>query len=484
MRSVAPTIALLAVGLLRAAPARANGRFPSSNQIVFSPSDPNLIVLRATFGILVSRDGGATWTWLCEDALGIPSSFQEDPAVALTASSALVAGLSQGLHVSPDTGCNWAYAASPLAQQVVSDVVVRRDAPDTVLAGISALAQDAGAADAAVSYQNQLLQSTDDGATWAPLGVPFDPRLIVTTFDVAPSDPNRLYAAGFFGTASARSFWLAISKNAGAAWTEVALPLDPATEQEPFVAAVDPTNADRVYVRSQGSPSRLFVSNDGGQTFQVAFSLLNAITGFALAPDGSTVYAGSFKDGLYLSTPPGSAFQKVSSLQVGCLAARGGELWACSAETSGFVVGVSTDRGATFTPRLHLPDIRGPIACGADATAAACGTATSAFANLCYALSECFGTGPLPAEYEGGRPAPMAELCRAGPSCPCQALGSCVSADAGSGADAGAPPASAHPGKGCGCSMVSLAGGESASAFVACSALLAAAARRRRRPSA
>ena len=55
--------------LLAPAPAFANGRFPASNQIVFSPSDPCLIVLRTTYGILPSHDNGNSWQFICEDAL-------------------------------------------------------------------------------------------------------------------------------------------------------------------------------------------------------------------------------------------------------------------------------------------------------------------------------------------------------------------------------------------------------------------------------
>src|SRR6202020_1234661 len=97
----------------------------------------DLIVLRATFGILVSRDHGATWSWLCEDALGIASTQVEDPSVGLSASNALIAGLRTGLDVSSDTGCNWGYAGGALAEQAIFDVVVRPDHPDVVLTGTS-----------------------------------------------------------------------------------------------------------------------------------------------------------------------------------------------------------------------------------------------------------------------------------------------------------------------------------------------------------
>ena len=51
-----------------AGPALGNGRFPASNQIVFSPVRRELVVARTTFGILPSSDGGASWRYLCEDA--------------------------------------------------------------------------------------------------------------------------------------------------------------------------------------------------------------------------------------------------------------------------------------------------------------------------------------------------------------------------------------------------------------------------------
>src|ERR1700730_7144899 len=62
-----------AVVLLGARTASANGRFPASNQIVFSPSDSNLVVARTTYGILPSHDNGTTWGYLCEEALGLPA---------------------------------------------------------------------------------------------------------------------------------------------------------------------------------------------------------------------------------------------------------------------------------------------------------------------------------------------------------------------------------------------------------------------------
>ncbi|HEV3194140.1 MAG TPA: hypothetical protein VGY54_26730, partial [Polyangiaceae bacterium] len=97
--------------LIVAPSASANGRFPAANRIVLSPTNPDLIVVRATYGILPSSDHGKSWAFLCEDALGVSPMAIVDPLLELTAGNALVSGVSpQGLDVSLDTGCTWSCA--------------------------------------------------------------------------------------------------------------------------------------------------------------------------------------------------------------------------------------------------------------------------------------------------------------------------------------------------------------------------------------
>src|SRR5258708_28744132 len=66
-------------------PARGNGRFPASNQIVFSPVDDKTMGGRTTFGFLPSTDDGATWRWAWEDVLALPADMVSAPELALTA---------------------------------------------------------------------------------------------------------------------------------------------------------------------------------------------------------------------------------------------------------------------------------------------------------------------------------------------------------------------------------------------------------------
>jgi hypothetical protein len=157
-----------------------------------------------------------------------------------------------------------------------------------------------------------------------------------------------------------------------------------------YVAAVDPTNADRVYVRTRGA-SRLLVTGDAGQTFSVAVRFGGPMLGFAASPDGLRAYAGGPDDGLY-AVPRDGVPVRVSDGRVQCLAVVGGDLWECTDGSNGLLAGVSSDDGASFTARLRSQDIVGPIACPGDAAAAQC--TGMAFQQLCGMIGGCAADPP------------------------------------------------------------------------------------------
>jgi uncharacterized protein (TIGR03382 family) len=402
VRSVTLAAAAGTLVFLSAPGAVANGRFPASSQLAFSPSDPSLVVLRTTFGVLISHDGGGTWGWLCEDVLGALSSSVADPVLAVTETS-IVAGPQtvNGLVVSPDSGCNWVTAGDPLNSELIKDLVVRSGTPDDVLALTSTYGLDAGP-DGGPGYSQRVFESQDDGANWSALGVSIEPTALVTSIEIAASDSARVYVSALRGANATRTASLFVSTDAGASWMERAVPIDPNTESEIFIGAVDPLNADRVYIRTLGQPSRLLVTSDAGQTYQSALSLSGEMLGFALSPDGSTVYAGSIEDGLFAATRDSLAFQLVSAVHVQCLATHGADLWACSDEPSGFIAGVSSDDGGTFTAKAHL-EAQPLIACALDSTAAATCSGAPRQA-LCALLPGCSSDSgaPAPANSNGG----------------------------------------------------------------------------------
>ena len=384
--------AAFALGLLAPRPAAGNGRLPGASQLVFSvsPGTAGVAVLRTTFGILVSRDAGATWDWVCEAAIpGLQSGV--DPAIGLTANGTLVATVFPGLDLSTDTGCSWRASGCPFRGLLAVDVAVRPDALHAVVAVVSSPTASSGTKGASACpsasfdggeglFDNRVIESRDDGAHWAALGASLDPGVVITTIDVAATDPHRVYASAFREVAdgdggAAREASLFVSYDDGAHWTEQRAPLDRANESAVFIAAVDPADADRVYLRTAGgprSPSRLLVTRDAGRTFESPLTLTGPMLGFALSGDGATVHAGSVENGLFAAPRASLAFEKRSAIAVTCLATNGADLWACSTEQSGFLAGVSRDDGATFTPKLHLCSLRGALSCPAGASAAQC----------------------------------------------------------------------------------------------------------------
>ena len=364
----AAAVALGAFGLLVAAStdARANGRFPESNAIFFAPNDHDLVILRTTFGEIVSHDRGKTWDWLCERSVGLAGV--EDPMYAITPDGTLIASTFQGLAVSHDKACNFAFAGGPLKDLVFIDVASRPSTPQNVVAFASSYdGQDEAGA---IFFKSQLFETTDQGKSFAALQYAFDPTLLGETVDTTPSDPDRLYVSAVRNPGTAATAHLLTSTDHGKMFTEAPIPLI-APERAVFIAAVDPVKADRLYVRTSSDidkPSRLLLSDDAGKTFKTIFTGAGPLLGFALSNDGSKVWVGGPADGLRMANTTDFAFTQKSKVEVHCLKISDDGLWTCSTEKSGFVVGLSKDEGATFQTKLHFCDIRGPLTCAPGST--------------------------------------------------------------------------------------------------------------------
>jgi len=356
----------LAVGWA-SSPAWANGRYPLATQLVAAPNDPSYLSLRATFGILGTRDSGKSWTWICEQAAGY--SDIQDPSMAIGADGTLIVA-AENLRISPDRGCSW---SSPVAlpSTEVTDLDVDRARPERIVALTAA-------SDGMGSVVDRVLESIDNGRTWAPIGTPISDGLIATTIEVAP--PARIYLSGRFGPTQGGG--LERSDDGGATWRR--LPIDVLGSSFPFIGAVDPADPDRVYVRSSGGDSDgVFVTTDGGATWTRIFSATGGLLGFALAPDGQSIAVGGPATGLNVASTSDYQFQKVSTIGAYCLRWTGAGLYACAKELGdGFTLGLSSDRGATFATLLQLPSVV-PLACPPQSsTGSTCGPYWGAVATV------------------------------------------------------------------------------------------------------
>ena len=339
--------------------AKANGRFPAAQAIMTVPgSDGATVFLRATFGILVSRDAGKSWRWICERALGYTGTW--DPPTAVTRDGRLWVGLERGLSSTLD-GCQVDHA-SELASETVKDFTT--DPGGETLWALTGAPDRRGA-----------VWRLSKAGRWERVGLlpeGFNPM----TIEVAASKPSRVYVSGQpFETIRG---WLLRSDDGGKTFVGGKNDLE---GQGPFfIADVDPKDPERVLVRHlHTTGSDVLLTRDGGKTLENVLTMKSAMFGFAKSADGSTYWAGSGlpEHGIFRSKDRGAHFEHVSNTGVLCLhAAADGRLFVCeNPMTPGApAIAVSTDQGKTTAAVAMLSDVQGPLACG-DAAANLCAEA-------------------------------------------------------------------------------------------------------------
>lgn len=429
--------------------ALANSVFPASGQVVVDPSDPAHVVVRATYGILTTRAGGEPWDWICEGGAGYGGMF--NPAVALTEDGSLIAGLPDGLAVAHGDTCAWGKAPGPIDGRYVVDVSTERQEPS------HAVAITAGGG----GGSGRFWESLDNGVTWTQAGIDLPAGFTPLSVDVAASDPARVYVSGLTGGGGLLKGSLAVSPNRGQSWSLLTVPSSTG-ETAPYVGAIDPANADRVFVRLDGSPGRLLVYDHATAKFSEVFTGEGFLYGFALSPDGQTVLAGGNSDGVWRAATDTLVFEKVSSVAVRCLKWAGAGVYACATEfVDGFTVGLSLDAGATFEPVMHLPCVRGPLECAEGTSVAEVCPAEWPAVAVQIGQSTCLPTGSGGA---GGASAGGAPATTGGGGSTGNAGGGGASPGAGGSGSAGGG------GGGCGCSAAEAppaGGGISAAAALA-----------------
>ena len=351
----------LTLGLLGwSAVARANGRFPFAQQVVIGPgSRSDVVVLRTTFGLLVSRDGGASFRWVCEDSMFFPyvPGLMVDPAVEVTSEGRVALSFESGVHSFTD-GCQVRRHA-PTADHDVIDLAAT-PAGDT-LYGVESTA-------GSPSYVLRGGAALDLARVGSPL-----PGLRFATVEVAASEPRRIYLSAV--EERSREPRLLRSDDAGETVRALMVPGSTLGDGA-YVSGVDPTDADVLYVRAVvGFGSDLLRSSDGGASFRRVAATRDAMLGFAISDDGRTVWYGSQAEGVFRSSDRGQSFERVNALPTLCLRQHAGVLWACTDWISQrWALGRSMDGGASFTAVLRFGDVAGPPECASpDEGAMICG---------------------------------------------------------------------------------------------------------------
>jgi MYXO-CTERM domain-containing protein len=377
---IARLVAFWALAIVCAAPraARANGAFPESFQLVLPADRPQQIALATNFGLMISDDDGATWSWTCEMEATMNGFFygvSAPPADRFFSLSSLV-----GFAYSDDSSCSWKTATGTIERVVTTDYFADPTDPARVIVlGASPDPTQAGT----------LLPSMDGGATFgdpiftAPVGATF------AGVEIVRSAPQTIYISMYTSVpAPGIHPKLARTIDGGMHWDT--LDLEPLIGGNNFrIIAVDPDDAKTISLRVVEPDGDTFaISHDGGGTFMKPFKLDGgSLTAYARL-DAMTVFVGgAVKDQGrgFRSTDGAMTFQDwtqptslgngttVPTLHLSALAARGGKLYAAAKNYSDSVaVAVSTDAGLTFRKLMSYEDVKSIRACAQDACYDSC----------------------------------------------------------------------------------------------------------------
>jgi hypothetical protein len=348
-------LALAAVMALAAPSARADGAFPDGQSILVPIDRPQQIVLATNFGVLASEDAGATWIWSCEQpANSYGRLYQMGPAPT----HRLYAIAGGKLVFSDDGACGWQAAGGALGGQLCEDAFVDPTDDTRVLA--------AGLGSSAAGAVYTVLESTDGGATFARTLYTGAPGDLVTGLEIAASDPMTIDLTLSHGSAAAPA--LARSIDGGATWQLADLTTALGGGQARIVA-IDPTDADRVWLRALGPEGdALALATRGGATVAVPLSFDGgALKAFTRTASGAVLVAGTVAGGpvLFRSTDDGETFAEVPAPpHILALAERAGIVYA-AADTAyePFAEATSIDDGTTWQPGLAFVNVAAIAPC-------------------------------------------------------------------------------------------------------------------------
>lgn len=274
--------------------------------VAVGPDVPTTLYVGAErAGILVSSDGGATWTnpesSPCPglDQNGEPRRCVE--AILARSGALLIGTYDAGVLRSADGGATWQAVSDPA---YVDDLSVAAGAADVLYAaGATAwpgLGRDAG-------VRGLVLRSEDGGASWQ--ATDDAPTAPVAAVAADPRDPDHLLAAtgsvdGFAGHG------LYASRDAGASWRLDQRGLD-ATCAHAIAAAATATTT--LHISAPVDTASLYRSQDRGQTWMAPALDPQQVTAYALAVDPNDplrVYAAVLGDGLLVSADGGASWER------------------------------------------------------------------------------------------------------------------------------------------------------------------------------
>lgn len=430
--------------------ASAHGGTFRADQILVDPTDAKHVVVASDVWGYGETHDGAIWQWFCAEAYGGDSlNVLRRSMVFLPQGDLLVANKFGGLRRSRGTLCELdpvPFFAEPgrcgPSDCLVADVASAPSSPASVV--VLTLAQDSSG-----GLQNRLWHSAD-AESWSALPDTVPSDIGVASVAVAPTDSSRIYL-GAKPLSDETTLLVLASSDGGASFTRTPVALPPLDPNEPPVTLtvygvhrVDPSlvffRVDRGDVSRATGRDRVLVSADGGRTVTTVFEGAGDLPGFTVSLDDATVFAGGPTDGLWSASVADmragapQAFRQVSRDPVwGLLSTADGLLAGhddfAQPPSVPFSLGLSSDGGATFAPRMTVCELS-PADCPTGTVGAtSCPALFDGISNFQYDFQSqrCLPPSTL-AEADGGQEMRNRGLVARGAGCSCR--GAAVDRDA------------------------------------------------------
>src|SRR5256885_2212589 len=242
-----------------------------------------LFVGAASGGIWKSDDGGTRFRPVFDEqavqsigAIAIDPKNSRNIWVGTGESwTRISVSIGDGIYKSNDGGETWTNAGLPRSERI-AEIVVSPKNSDTVFASApGALWSD--------SADRGLYRTTDGGKNWELALKGSNSSTGCSTVAIDPKDPNVMFAAlwdfrrkgwtfrsGGDGPTAPSGSGLFRSNDGGNTWNEITSENSKGFPKKPYgriAVAVAPSNSKRVYAFVESSDSALFVSDDGGATW-------------------------------------------------------------------------------------------------------------------------------------------------------------------------------------------------------------------------
>src|SRR5438128_234629 len=184
--------------------------------------------------------------------------------------------IGDGIYKSTDGGETWTHAGLENSERIAKIVVSPKDSDTVFVAVPGALWSD--------SPDRGLYQTTDGGKTWKQILKGSNLSTGCTSIAMDPTNPDVMFAAmwdfrrkgweyrsGGEGPTAPSASGLFRATDGGETWTEITPDATKGFPKKPYgriAVAVAPSNSKRVYAFVESPESALFVSDDGGATWE------------------------------------------------------------------------------------------------------------------------------------------------------------------------------------------------------------------------